>query len=168
MSECKSCHRDCGHGSDRLSAKAVEQAEIIINAHIEISRLKAELELQKETCKTGFLDRDAWKEKAMSYKTRVEKLEPELIACKKERNRLRLELEAEKLGCVSAQAWKAKAEKMAGAVQATHDYFSFLCQVYHGEKTTTGHPKVSSQPEIERLCNKAGLLCKAALEEFGR
>ena len=63
-------------------------------------------------------------------------------------------------------AWKAKADKLAKACQATHDYFSYLCEVYHGERSSTGRPKVSSQPEIERLADRAGLLCKEALAEF--
>ena len=36
----------------------------ICDLESERDRLKAELELQKETCQAGFMDRDAWKRKA--------------------------------------------------------------------------------------------------------
>lgn len=54
---------------DRLKAELADADKIWVTnmenlrkeLHTEISRLKVELELQKETCKAGFIDRDAWK-----------------------------------------------------------------------------------------------------------
>lgn len=59
---------------------------------------------------------------------------------------------------------KAQNEAMRKACQATHDYFSYLCKVYHGERTLSGTPKVSSTQEIRRLCDIAG---KALSNEAG-
>ena len=61
------------------------------------------------------------------------------------------------------EKWRGLCEEMGEAVKATHDYFSYLCEVYHGEKTISGKPKVSSQRKIEELCDRAGFLCKEAL-----
>ena len=50
-----------------LIKKGAEIDELKALLHIQnddISKLKAELELQKETCRTGFIDRDLWKSKA--------------------------------------------------------------------------------------------------------
>lgn len=67
---------DCGCGKDkeidylqaerdRLIQEQRFVAEVADNRLKEIDRLKAELELQKETCKTGFMDRDLWKSRCL-------------------------------------------------------------------------------------------------------
>lgn len=53
------------------------------SCHYELAQAKAELELQKETCLTGFMDRDAWKLKAEQLAERL-KWTDEALDCIKD------------------------------------------------------------------------------------
>lgn len=82
----------CEHGST-LCGTCTRALKVQYTAlQAERDRLKAELELQKETCQTGFKGRDAWKQKAEEWEAKYKQLD-----CEFDIDHMEMKQKAEKL-----------------------------------------------------------------------